>query len=373
MNTAASRSCTRLPPSSVRSRFLGAWWGMLIGDALAVPSHGYYNIAWIERDYGIITGYVPVKEPHPNCDMPRIRYSITNEKDNILHRRESLWKMPGTHYHHGLKPGDNTLPATIAVALAESIGNNAGTYNRDDFVSRYTQLMLSPDGHRDTYIPAAHRRFFENYGRGLPPEKCAGDDAHIAGLVETSPLLLALCGATPQVNRHLRHHLQLAHPDSAIVHAADLLAEILTLLLTGDTLENTIYKRLGHHRHPFFAYPYHRWIAHHTDENVAMHNLSIGPLIDDAMPLALYVALKYARDFETALQMNAGLGGDSCNRGAIVGLLLGAQFGCEGIPEHLAGGLTEFEKLAKLGDALWETAEKSLCGEKQNVRNCLRQ
>ncbi len=335
---------------------------MLIGDALAVPSHGYTNPTWIDRDYGTISGYVPLKEPHPTCEMARIRYAVIEGKNNILHHRGVLWKRGGTHYHHGLDSGENTLPVSIALQLAESLRENDGVYSSEDFLKRYLTLMLSPDGHRDTYIPAAHRSFFENLGRGFPPERCATDDAHIAGLVELSPILFALCGAVPEVNRCIRRHLKLLHPSATIIHGADLTAEMLVLLFSGNSLEKTIYEKLGHAYHPFFAYPFRSWIAKQSDEFVAGRCLGAGALIDDAMPLALFLALKYAGNFKMALQANAALGGDSCNRGAIVGMLMGAQCGCEGIPDNLANGLKHFAALDKIGDALWEIAEKKWAG-----------
>lgn len=64
--------------------------------------------------------------------------------------------------------------------------------------------------------------------------------------------------------------------------------------------------------------------------------------IRDSMPLALFLAYKYADDTGAALLANANLGGEACYRGAMLGALLGANngFANGGLrPQHLISGL----------------------------------
>jgi ADP-ribosylglycohydrolase len=358
MNTGIPPTSTGPVSISAHSRFLGAWWGLFIGDALAVPADGYFNTEWLKRDYGRITTYTPIHEPHPNCEMSRAHFTPTGERDNIVHQRGELWRKPGTHYHHGLRPGDITLPATLSRLLAEALVAQKGTYDEHDFTQRYLQTMLNPDGHRDTYIPSAHRNFFKNRGLGRAEEKCGEDDTHIAGLVEAAPLMLAFGGDAVQASRLLRRHISIVRPSAPLIHGAEFFSELLTLLFQGWSLNDAIYVKLGHMHHPYLAYPYHRWIEHQDDATVARHHLSQGPLADEAVPLALYLALRYSDDTEQALQASVALGGDAAHRTSLVGLLLGAQNGCESIPAELATGLTDFTDLDKLGDELWSIARR---------------
>jgi ADP-ribosylglycohydrolase len=46
----------------------------------------------------------------------------------------------------------------------------------------------------------------------------------------------------------------------------------------------------------------------------------------------LYLAWKYADDFEAGLISNTHLGGDNCHRGMVMGAMIGAALGKEGIP-----------------------------------------
>ena len=61
--------------------------------------------------------------------------------------------------------------------------------------------------------------------------------------------------------------------------------------------------------------------------------------IEDAFPASLYLAWKYAEDFEPGIIANTNVGGDNCHRGAVVGALLGAAAGTGGIPRRFRDGL----------------------------------
>jgi hypothetical protein len=61
--------------------------------------------------------------------------------------------------------------------------------------------------------------------------------------------------------------------------------------------------------------------------------------IADAFPASLYLAWKYADDFEAGVIANTNVGGDNCHRGAVVGALLGAAAGAGRIPARFCDGL----------------------------------
>lgn len=341
---------TRHP--SLHSRFLGAWWGLFIGDALGLPSDGYYKTEKIAADYGDFSRYSAPKEPHPHSEIHRIPADTMTGAADCLHHRREKWSLPGTHYHSGMKAGDNTLSAVLAIELARCLGDRV-EFDRDRWLDSYRRVLLTPDGHRDFYIPAAHRTFVTNLAKGLPPEKCGEQDSHIAALVEAAPILLLRANDADALVRELGRQIGMVRPDPALIRAGTLLGEILRNVLAGMSLEDACFKKLGHHHHPYLTFPYHRWIGHHTDEEIATHTLSQGPASDDAVPLALFIALKYSGDFEKALAVNARLGGDTCHRGSLVGMLLGAMHGCEDIPVRFVEGLVNRDAIDATGDLLW--------------------
>ena len=87
----------------LQDRAQGALMGALIGDALGLGPHWYYDLEELRRDYGPwITGYTDPK-PH--------------------------------RYHAGLKAGDLSQAGRILVLLLESLAEH-GTYDeaRNNFV-----------------------------------------------------------------------------------------------------------------------------------------------------------------------------------------------------------------------------------------------
>lgn len=337
---------------SLQSRFLGAWWGIFIGDAFGLYSDGYYNLERLRSDYPDATGYIEPHERHP--------YNATNQKPvpelppefDFMQQRRDRWLRAGTHLHYGMKAGDNSLPAVLDIDLANLLADRE-TYRRADWLPAYQRRLTTPGANNDFYIPGAHRDFFIRLASGIDIDHAGKSETHVCGVVEALPILLRRANDPDRRIRELRDHILLARPCPALLHAAGILGEAMPHLLNGTSLEDTLFHKLGHNHDAYLAYPYHRWIATRADIDVATHELGTGPLIDDALPLSIYMALKYHSDFEKALTLNARLGGDSPSRGAIIGMLLGAANGCEGIRSGLVSGLVRHAEIDAAGDALW--------------------
>ena len=61
--------------------------------------------------------------------------------------------------------------------------------------------------------------------------------------------------------------------------------------------------------------------------------------IDSSFPAMLFIVYKYADDFEKGVLASANAGGENVARGAIVGCLLGAYHGLQGMPQWAKDGL----------------------------------
>jgi ADP-ribosylglycohydrolase len=77
--------------------------------------------------------------------------------------------------------------------------------------------------------------------------------------------------------------------------------------------------------------------------------------IEDSFPSVLYLAARYANDFEAALVANTNAGGDNCHRGAVLGALLGAWLGFEAIPLRWRQGLLAGAAMAQEVDDFIDT------------------
>jgi len=78
-----------------------------------------------------------------------------------------------------------------------------------------------------------------------------------------------------------------------------------------------------------------------SDLEVIGRRLSPACYIDQSFPAVLYLAARYAGDFEGALVANTNVGGDNCHRGAVLGAILGAAHGMGAIPPRWLAGLAE--------------------------------
>ena len=320
----------------------GIAWGSFIGDALAMPVHWYYDRAALHRDYGVVREYVAPKSPHADSILWRSEYTPLNERGDILHDQAQYWGQRGIHYHQFLRAGENTLNLQLAKVLIESLIARGG-YDADDYLERYIHFMLTPGQHRDTYVEEYHRKFFTAYARGTAPRKCGGNDIHIGGLAHVGVLsaffasdLNAACGA-------VREHINLTHRSQEVSIAGDALTRIVCEVAAGADLREAIFE---HGTDWFSKRKAEQW-SREPDEVVIGHRVSPACYIADAFPASLFLAWKYAEDFEAGVIANTNVGGDNCHRGAVVGALLGAASGLTRMPSRFIDRLDNAALLRK--------------------------
>jgi ADP-ribosylglycohydrolase len=320
-------------PASDEKR-AGVIWGSFIGDALAMPVHWYYDRAALHRDYGVVRDYVVPRNPHPDSILWRSTYTPLSERGDILHEQAQYWGQRGIHYHQFLRAGENTLNLQLGRVLIESL-ISGGRYDAEDYLQRYLEFMLTPGRHRDTYVEECHRKFFTAYARGTHPRKCGGRDIHIGGLAHIGALS-AFSGGEPGAAREaVREHVLLTHRDPEVLKAADALVQILGAVLAGGGLREAIFEHGSDWLSPRTA---EQW-SRELDGVVIGQRVSPACYIADAFPASLYLAWKYADDFEAGVIANANVGGDNCHRGAVVGALLGAEVRTGQIPARFCDGL----------------------------------
>ena len=312
----------------------GMVWGSFIGDALAMPVHWYYDRAALHRDYGTVRDYLPPRNPHPGSILWRSEYTALNARGEILHDQAEYWGRRDIHYHQFLRAGENTLNLQLAKVLMESLVAR-GSYEPDGYLQRYTEFMLTPGQHRDTYVEECHRKFFTAYARGTAPRKCAGSDIHIGGLAHVGILCAFRASDAKAARAAVREHITLTHRSDEVLAAGDALAQILCDTAAGGDLRTAIFQ---HGADWFSKRKAEQW-SREPDEVVIGHRVSPACYIADAFPASLYLAWKYAGDFESGVIANANVGGDNCHRGAVVGALLGAAVGESGIPPRFIGEL----------------------------------
>ncbi|MCX6856435.1 MAG: ADP-ribosylglycohydrolase family protein [Verrucomicrobia bacterium] len=328
---------------SKQDKLNGLTMGSFIGDAIAMPAHWYYDRTALHQDYGIIRDYLPPKSPHSGSILWRSEYTALNEKGDILHDQARYWGQRGIHYHQFLQAGENTLNLQLGKVLMDSL-IACGSYDADDYLTRYIDFMLTPGKHRDTYVEECHRKFFTAYSRGTAPRKCAGTDIHIGGLAHVGILCAYFGGDLTATREAVKLHISLTHRSPEVLTAADATVRIVCGLLNDVPLREAI---LTNSSDWFSKRKALEW-SKDPDEIVIGRRVSPACYIAEAFPASLYLAWKYADDFESAVISNTNVGGDNCHRGAVLGALIGGAVGLSNIPAKYVTGIHDSARLNNL-------------------------
>jgi ADP-ribosyl-[dinitrogen reductase] hydrolase len=279
--------------------------------------------------------------------------------DVILKGKKKFWGVSGTHYHRGMKAGENTLNALCARVLMRSM-TGAKAYSQPSFLRDYVAFMTEPDTHNDTYAESYHRDFFSNWALGVAPEKCAGPEKHdtpsVGGFVTLPPLVIAsLDLPEDDFARTIKSHLFLTHKSESLATYAQLYATLLRDVLKGADLRASAQAtgmRLGLNMEEILS----RGLP---DNEVVGGMFGNACYISDSFPCVLYLAVKYAESMEDGLLANTNAGGECCHRGSVLGSLLGAALGTRTTPDALIQGLSAHASLQVEIEAFSE----AFCGD----------
>ena len=201
----------------IADRASGAVMGALIGDALGVGPHWYYDLDKMRRDYGNwIADYT---EPKPD------------------------------RYHAGLKAGQLSQPGIILTMLLRSVVEN-GDYVEGDFCRRLDEELFplldgtpmnGPGGYTSQSIREAWRRRIEE-GRSW---KETGGHADTTEAAERALVLAARYAKVPsKVAKTVSSNCVLTQADEAIVAMTTAYCCVLALLVRGERLDSALSDKL---------------------------------------------------------------------------------------------------------------------------------
>ena len=198
-------------------RAAGAIMGALIGDALGLGCHWYYDISELRRDYGEwITGYTT---PEPD------------------------------RYHGGMKAGELSQTGLILVMLLRSV-TELGEYNEDDFTRRLDEELFpllngepvyGPGGYTNQSIREAYRRRVEQ----KKPWSETGGHADTTESAERAIVLAARYAKNPKkAAETISSNCRLTQGDEAIVAMSTAYNLVLSQLVAGEKLTPAISEKL---------------------------------------------------------------------------------------------------------------------------------
>ncbi|WP_029897978.1 ADP-ribosylglycohydrolase family protein [Desulfohalovibrio reitneri] len=321
-------------------RAAGAVMGALIGDALAVGPHWYYDLDQLRRDYGPwIDDYQP----------PR----------------------PG-RYHEGLSAGDHSQTGQVAAMLLESVAKLGG-YDRDDFTRRLDDLLDTLDGTPEggRYTDEAMREVWTARKERGEPWSNAGSLSDTAEAAIRAPVLAARYADDLSALREaLIDNVRLTHAGAETAGQSMAFGLVTAGLIRGmdpEEVSGWLREELADYGLPgpcgdprrgqlIDAVLLPAWTCRSARGPAgciepaieACRLFGLACSMRYSYPAALYLAARFEGDFEKAVLTAVNGGGNNMSRAALTGALCGAMTGLSNIPERFIVGLEDGERLRGL-------------------------
>ena len=357
--------------TTVQDRAAGAIMGALIGDALGLGPHWYYDLAELRRDYGDwITGYT---DPRPG------------------------------RYHAGLRAGQLSQAGFILTLLLRSLVER-GDYDEADFCRRLDEDLFplldgtpvsGPGGYTSQSIREAWRRRVQ---QKLPWGRTGGH-ADTTEAIERNLVLAVRYALDPaRLAATVTANTILTQADETVVSMTVAYGAVLGLLVQGHPLDTQLSGKLmelvksgelpfhavthadlqppqagdpdppraGRFASPDALLTPSYMAAAATDPQIRIEpawkvSIVYGMpcAIYHQLPAAYYLAARFGDDFESAVLHAINGGGQNQARAILTGALVGARAGLSGIPQRFLDGLENAETLIGLTEALAVTIDSS--------------
>lgn len=337
--------------------------GALIGDALGLGPHWYYDLVELRRDYGPwITDYTDPK--------------------------------PG-RYHAGLKAGALSQAGIILKMLLRSVVERGG-YEEADFCRRldedlFPQLDGTPVNGPGGYTSQSIREAWKKRVKEGASWKETAGHADTTEAVERALVLGARYALDPRrLAEAVSGNCLLTQGDEAIVAMTTAFCAVLGQLVAGEPLDEQLSDKL-------MALVKSGELPFHAVTSNALHGVPKGPeparagrfsspdalltpsymaeaaadptiriepawkvsivygmpcAIYHQLPAAYYLAARFPDDFESAVLHAINGGGQNQARAILTGALVGAQVGLGGIPQRFLDGLENSGELTELARRL---------------------
>jgi ADP-ribosyl-[dinitrogen reductase] hydrolase len=325
----------------------GAVMGALIGDALGLGCHWYYDLDLLRADYGDwISDYTTSKPERTDQFAAIARY----------------------RYEQGLRAGDVSQTGQATILLLESVAET-GAYDPADFTSRLDDLLAALDGKplSGRFTDWAMRDLWKERKAGRPWEEVGGR-ADTAEAAVRSVILAARYFRNPDLLASKAFgNIVLTHREPYI--AAQSLAFSLTVgaLIQGTSLAGIRGFMANLANNPSIREKIPSFDCLTQAGNGALAAKALGDLEPSSMicsvyglpcslgfmlPASYYLIHRFPGNFETAVLSAVNGGGNNMARAALTGALSGAMVGLKGIPDRFIDGLKDGGRLLKLAEKL---------------------
>jgi ADP-ribosylglycohydrolase len=208
----------------------------------------------------------------------------------------------------------------------------AGGFDLNCFAESWQNLFKGYSG----YFDKATKTTLDNFGSGSGPETSGSNSTDLGGASRISPLVYALKGDLDSLVTAVRDQTAMTHNHPEVVDSAEFFARSALKVLNGAPPVEALGQVVDEH---FNKNPYDRWVTDGVESAAKDSRIAIagfGQMCETgaAFPSVVHLIAKHQDDLEKALIENVMAGGDSAARGMILGMILGAFHGYDGIPDE---------------------------------------
>jgi ADP-ribosylglycohydrolase len=336
-----------------KDRAMGAIMGALIGDALGVGCHWYYDLECLEKDFGWVTDYVDLKVD-----------SACKETGVAAQRIKA-----------GLKKGGPSQTGQFIIMLLESVAKTS-KHDLKDYTARLDEFFKTIDGtpYSGRYTDSAVRGTYRNRVKegmnwddpNIGSHSPYHDGATSEGAQRAVVLAARYSGDPVMAAKEIYANIRLTYQDAYVVGQ-----QLAYGLVVGALVEGVQLTEIGRPLQTVYGNREIRpKMIQGIDTMVAVtigqsawnpHFRKFPPHLiseiygkdceqDHLLPAAYWLAHRYPNDFEAGILAAVNSGGNNMARATLTGAMLGAMNGLSGIPERFISGLENSEHLLELAE-----------------------
>lgn len=272
-----------------------------VADSLSLPAHWIYDTAKIDHEFGII---------------------------------DQLLAPAADSYHSNRRKGDFTHYGDQALVLLKHLAE-ARHFDLARFAAAWRQFCGTSDG----YMDKATQKTLAAMAEGESPEECGSGSSDLGGPARIAPLVYWYRNDPARLMTAAQQQTRLTHTGSGIEAGTEFIVRTALGVLNGRTPAEAIEQVLDDGVQDLDLDLRLRRSIDTADGDSRKVIAEFGQMCSTsaALPGAVHLILAYQDNLREALIQNVMAGGDSAARGLVVGMILGAYQGIDGLdPNWLA-------------------------------------